>query len=105
LYQTSIDPANITNVNHQAIPPELTELSYNHIGDIDVMDGFIYGGLEDRNDGNGVLAAWDVETLTMVRHRTTEQRDFPWVAVNPDTKNLWSSSWVRLFLLVPFNLH
>jgi hypothetical protein len=34
LYQTSIDPANITNVNHQAIPPELSELSYNHIGEI-----------------------------------------------------------------------
>jgi hypothetical protein len=64
------------------------------------MDGYIYGGLEDRNDGNGVLAAWDVDTLTMVRHRTTEQRDFPWVAVNPETKNLWSSSWVRFFLYI-----
>jgi hypothetical protein len=59
------------------------------------MDGLIYGGLEDRNDGNGVLAAWDTETLTMVRYRVTEQSDFPWVAVDPETKNLWSSSWVR----------
>lgn len=81
-------------MNHHAIPPELQELSYNHIGDIDVMDGLIYGGLEDRNDGNGVLAAWDVENLTIVRYRITEQRDFPWVAVEPETKNLWSSSWV-----------
>jgi hypothetical protein len=90
-------------VNHNAIPPELQELSYNHIGDIDVMDGLIYGGLEDRNDGNGVLAAWDIETLTMVRYRVTEQDDFPWVAVEPETKNLWSSSWVKSLLSTSSN--
>lgn len=94
LYQTTIHPANITKVNYHAIIPELQQLSYNHIGDIDVLDGFIYGGLEDRNNGNGVLAVWDTENLNMIRYRVTEQRDFPWLAIEPETKNIWSSSWV-----------
>jgi hypothetical protein len=78
LYQTTIDPISITNANYHAIPPELQDLTYNHIGDIDILGGVIYGGLEDRNDGNGVLAAWDTQNLTMTRYRVTEQRDMPW---------------------------
>lgn len=42
--------------NHHAIPEELFHMSYNHIGDIDVLDNIIYGGIEAR-EGNGVLAA------------------------------------------------
>jgi hypothetical protein len=97
LYQTTID-VTITNTNHNAIPPELQALSYNHIGDIDVMDGLIYGGLEDRNDGNGVLATWNTSTLEMTNYRITEQKDMPWVAIDPSTTNIWSLPWVRFCL-------
>lgn len=93
LYQTTVD-VSITNKNYNAIPPELQSLSYNHIGDIDILDGVIYGGLEDRNDGNGVLASWNTTTLEMINYRITEQKDMPWVAIDPSTTNIWSSVWV-----------
>lgn len=30
------------------------------------------------------------------RYRVTEQKDMPWVAVDPETSLLWSCQWVRL---------
>jgi hypothetical protein len=51
------------------------------------------GGLEDRGDGMGVMACWNSSTLEMIRFRVTEQRDMPWVAVDPETRSVWSASW------------
>lgn len=83
-----MDFVTITNKNYHAIPEELTALSYNHIGDIDIFNDVIYGtcdalypryplcgltrgrsagGLEDRNDGMGIMAAWNTSNLEMIR--------------------------------------
>jgi len=67
LYEANVDFVTITKKNYHAIPSELTDLSYNHIGDIDVLEGVIYGGLEDRNDGMGIMACWNTSTLEMIR--------------------------------------
>jgi hypothetical protein len=68
------------------------KLTYNHIGDIDVLDGIIYGGMEAKN-GNGILAMWNTSDLTMIRYRVTEQKDMPWVALNTDTRRIYSAIW------------
>lgn len=33
-------------MNYDAVTPELRNLSYNHIGDIDLVGDVIYGGIE-----------------------------------------------------------
>ena len=68
LYETNVDFVSITNKNYNAIPQELTDLSYNHIGDIDALNGVLYGGLEDRNDGMGILASWNTSTLELIKY-------------------------------------
>lgn len=68
LYETTVDLLTITNKNYHAIPEGLAARSYNHIGDIDVLDGIIYGGLEDRKDGNGIMMSWNSSTLQMIRY-------------------------------------
>ncbi len=84
----------ICSANYHAIPEELSHSTnnYNHIGDIDVLDGIIYGGLEGR-EGNGILAAWHASNLTFIRHTVTQQRDMPWVAVHADSRKIYSAVW------------
>lgn len=67
-------------------------LGCDHIGDIDVYDGIIYGGIEGC-EGGGVLATWSTTDLQMLRHATTIQKDMPWVAIEPSTTNLYSAVW------------
>lgn len=78
--------------NYQGVPLELHELSYNHIGDIDVYNNVIYGGIE-ADHGNGVIAAWNASDLSFMRYRITEQSDMPWVAVDSLHKKIYSAKW------------
>lgn len=95
LYKTTTDPMEILLANHDAVTEELRSLSYDHIGDIDVVDGIIYGGLEAReNTNNAVLATWNVTDLQMIRYKiTTETYHMPWVAVDPSSKLIYSAIW------------
>jgi hypothetical protein len=45
----------IITANYHAIPEDLVKKTYNHIGDIDVFEQIIYGGIEAKQ-GNGILA-------------------------------------------------
>jgi hypothetical protein len=78
--------------NHMGIPEDLLKMTYNHIGDIDVLDGIIYGGMEAK-DGNGILATWNTSDLQLIRYRITEQKDMPWVAIKTDTRKIYSCAW------------
>ena len=68
-------------MNYDAVTPELRNLSYNHVGDIDVVGDVIYGGIE-ADHGTGILAAWSVKDLSMIRYTVTQQKGMPWVAVH-----------------------
>jgi hypothetical protein len=48
--------------------------------------------LEGRG-GTGILAAWDAANLTITRYTVTEQDGMPWVAVNPETRKIYSAVW------------
>lgn len=41
IYQVNQTPMTMVKSNHKAIPDELTKQGYDHIGDIEVMDGII----------------------------------------------------------------
>lgn len=103
LYQTTVNPIAIEQANHGAIPDELLKLTYNHIGDIDVLDGIIYGGLEAKN-GNGALAMWNTSNLQMIKYKITEDPDMPWVAIDPSTRKLYSCKWGDTDHLRVYNL-
>ena len=79
LYRTSLFPIKIELANHHAIPDDLTQLRYNHIGDIDHDQGIIYGGMETSdNDDKGILGAWNATDLTFIKYVYTEQKGLPW---------------------------
>lgn len=94
LYQTEIDPLNITMTNYGAIPADLMAMGYDHIGDIDIIDGIIYSGIEGKDAGqNALLAKWNTSDLSFISFSTTETNSLPWVAVEPKTKIIYSAYW------------
>lgn len=90
--------------NYHAIPEELIHASYNHIGDIDVYDGIIYGGIEAKN-GNAALAKWHSSNLTLISYTITEQKGLPWVAVDPSSELLYSALWNDCCQLQIYDMH
>ena len=92
IYQVNQNPMTIAMSNHHAISDELIDLGYHHIGDIEVMDGVLYGGIEGGE--KGVLAKWNTSTLDIISYKfIDEQSDVPWVTVNPNTGLLYSATW------------
>ena len=79
--------------NHDAIPDELKEQGFNHIGDIDYKDGILYGGLET-SDKRSALARWNATDLTWMSSRLVDQRGgAPWIAVDKTQGLLYSAGW------------
>lgn len=93
LYKTTVDPMKIVTSNYHAIPEELSKRRYDHIGDIDVFEGIIYGGLESDREDNGILAAWNASDLSLIKYKETNQSGMPWVAVDPNSRLLYSAVW------------
>lgn len=96
LFKTTLDPMVIVVESWGAIPEELRQQGYDHIGDIDVCNGLIYGGIEkSRADGNGqgVLITWNTTDLSILTYRTTTQSGMPWVSVDPSARLVYSAVW------------
>ena len=74
-----------------AVTEDLRKLGYNHVGDIDVLDGIIYGGIE--GDGNALMASWNTSDLQMIKYVESSFSGLPWVAIEPTTKELYSAQW------------
>lgn len=87
------DPLLIELQNPKAIPFELKEKRYDHIGDITVGGGVLFGGLESSTVSTGILAAWDTETLDLIRYKETSQKGMPWVALSSVENVLYSAEW------------
>ena len=68
LYKTTVDPIEIVLANYHAIPDELIELKYNHIGDLDLLDGILYAGLEP---GSGMVLIYILRVCVCCRHHWT----------------------------------
>ena len=80
--------------NFDATPKELKAQGYAHIGDIDIAEGVIYGGIEVKGGSHpGVLAKWRTSDLGLISYTLTSQDGMPWVAVNPKTRRLYSAVW------------
>lgn len=74
-----------------AVTEDLRKQGYNHVGDIDILDGVIYGGIE--GDGNALMAAWNTSNLAMIKYVESRFGGLPWVAIHPVTKELYSLQW------------
>ena len=77
------------------------ELEVNHIGDIDVYGNELYLGVEYFSDGEGKniqVAVYDGDTLELKRvfpfRSDTGQLECSGIAVDPDTKTVYMSSWI-----------
>jgi len=93
LYRATVGPITIEQKNYDAVPEDMRAIGCDHIGDIDVLNGIIYGGIEGCGDGKGVLAAWNASDLQIIRHSTTLMKGMPWVAIDPDTTEVYSAVW------------
>lgn len=105
LVSTTVDMKEL-QINYEAIPKELRDLEYAHIGDIDIAEGVIYGGLEIKGGGYhpGVLAKWRTSDLSLINYSMTTMDGCPWVAINPKTRLLYSAVWNNMTNLTVFNM-
>ena len=79
--------------NKHAIPSELADQKYGHIGDIDCFDGVLYGGIEISKSEPGVIASWNASDLTLLQFQVTGQNGMPWVAADGAAGLLYSTHW------------
>lgn len=87
--------------NFQAIPDDMAQAGYDHIGGISCYDGKIYASVEGEPDDSGYIASivtFDTETLEPTGDVYTLPKDIyddgvPWCAVNGQTGYLYASRW------------
>ena len=92
-----------TQAGNATVSPSATPtpaIEYNHIGDLDVYDNELYICAECFRDGVGAnitLAVFDTDTLELKRklnfQRSSGQLECSGIAVDPDTKTIWTCSW------------
>ena len=95
IYKATRDPVKLLMKNENAIPKELREQKFDHIGDIDCVaaDGVIYGGFEQGANTPGILASWNSTDLSLIQYKHITQNGAPWVAADPTTRLLYSTAW------------
>lgn len=70
-------------VRDPAIPDDLAQRGFDHLGDPDVADGIVYGPLEQPDYGKGVqaMARYDSATLELLGVTEVAQAHAAWVSV------------------------
>jgi hypothetical protein len=78
-----------------AIPADWKGRGFDHIGDIDVIDGVIYAPLEqpDYNMGTQAMLLYDAETLQYQRGVDVAQHHASFVTVDPETGIAYSMDY------------
>lgn len=81
-------------VAEPALPAELTDRAFDHIGDVDVAGDVLYAPVEQGDYGlnSQVMARYDAETLVFIDATDVAQAHNAWVAVDPDTMTAYSMS-------------
>jgi len=82
----------VLNENGNAIPAEWAAKGYNHVGDIDVVDGVMYAPLEqpDYNLGHQATARYDPGTLRFIAAVELPQHENSFVAVDASTQTAYT---------------
>jgi len=93
LYKATVNELEKVVENKHAIPQELADQKYGHIGGIDYYDGVLYGGIEISKSEPGVIAAWNATDLSLLRWEVTAQNGMPWVAADGVAGLLYSTHW------------
>ena len=85
IYRTAADFIE-TAAHHDALPPDLVALGYDHLGDPDVADGMIWVPVERpaKDEARQVTARFDEETLEVVDWVEVRQHHNSFVTVDPD---------------------
>lgn len=95
--------------NTAAIPGPLALSGNDHIGDLDVLDGTLYTGLEDsKTYAHPRLALFDAATLRFQKSfdlpLSLQPDGVPWVAVDRKERVIYTSSWNGAEALHVFDL-
>ncbi len=95
-----VDLNNVTDDNSIGIfsipiPPELA-MDYDHLGDLDFYNGYLFVGLENSDDNRTArIACFDAETLNFIGSDVVPEQDghASWCAVNTVDGYLYSSAF------------
>jgi hypothetical protein len=108
LEKTDLDYTTILD-NTPAIPPALSRLGDNHIGDIDYWNGTLYAPIEDGPDYlHPHIVLYDAASLTAEQtyalSSTLLPDGVPWVAVDGPRGNLYVAVWDPTLAIFVFDL-
>jgi hypothetical protein len=84
--------------NPDPIPEELKRLGENHVGDIDVVSGFIFAPIEDgpkyRRPFVGIYTASDLDLVKLLEISPEWLPDgIPWITADPDHQTLITAQY------------
>jgi hypothetical protein len=95
LFRTTDDPAEVAARNDAAIPADWAAKGYDHIGDVDVVDGIVYAPLEreDKELGTQAMLRYDAATLQFLDGVEVHQHHNSFVTVDPTTMIAYSMDY------------
>ena len=97
-------------ITTNAIPDELEELGYDHIGGLSYYNNLIYAAVEDGPDyERSCIVLYDAETLTYTGKYYNLPHELhlegvPWCAVDVERNQLYTAEWTNAKVLNIFDL-
>lgn len=110
LGKADMETGEIFLITTNAIPDELEELGYDHIGGLSYFNNLIYAAVEDGPDyERSCIVLYDAETLTYTGKYYNLPHELhlegvPWCAVDIEKNQLYTAEWTNARVLNIFDL-
>lgn len=110
LGKADIETGEIFRITTNAIPDELEDMGYDHIGGLSYYDGIVYAAVEDGPDyERSCIVLYDAETLKYTGEYYPLPYDLhkegvPWCAVDAEKNYIYTAEWTNATVLNVFNL-
>ncbi|MBQ5592138.1 MAG: hypothetical protein IIU80_04265 [Clostridia bacterium] len=110
LGKADLETGEIFRITVNAIPDELEEMGYDHIGGLSIYNGLIYAAVEDGPDyERSCIVLYDAETLKYTGRYYPLPYDLhkegvPWCAVDAEKNYFYTAEWTNAAVLNVFDL-
>lgn len=110
LGKADMETGEISLITTNAIPDELEEMGYDHIGGLSCYGGIVYAAVEDGPDyERSCIVLYDAETLSYMGQYyplpyELHTEGVPWCAVDADKNYIYTAEWTDATVLNVFAL-
>ena len=110
LGKADMETGEISLITTNAIPDELEEMGYDHIGGLSCYGGIVYAAVEDGPDyERSCIVLYDAETLSYMGQYyplpyELHTEGVPWCAVDADKNYIYTAEWTDATVLNVFTL-